>query len=88
MSKMITILLSKKERDLVDQYGYPFDEISEQLKKHEHSSKPEVIVADEYWVGHLLGDLSRSINHGQIPEESTMLAVNDIADRIEAALGI
>ena len=86
MSKKICILLSSYERELVEEYGYPFEEISDQLEKGRESPDPLILEADQYWMEQLLGDLSRSINHRCVPDEQTGLAVNEIAERIELAM--
>ncbi len=86
MSKKISIVLTKYERHLVEKYGYPFDEVSDQLEKASETLGRATIKADRYWMELLLGDLSRSINREEIPDWKTTLAVNDIADRIQDAL--
>ena len=86
MSQKICILLSEYERYLVEEYGYPFEEISSQLEKEMGNKNPAILEVDQFWMEQLLGDLSRSINHQCIPDRKTMLAVNRIAERIEFAM--
>lgn len=86
MSDVFKLSLSKYERQLIDRYGYPFDEIEDQLEAHRNSEGPVTIESDRFWLEMLVGDLSRSINHDEIPDERSIWAVNALAERIEALL--
>lgn len=71
---------------MIDKYGYPFDEIEDQLAAHQNTEGTVTIESDPFWLEKLVGDLSRSINYGQIPDERSIWAVNNLAERIEALL--
>ncbi len=86
MSKKICMLLSSFERELVEAYGYPLEEISDQLEKGREDPGPLIFEVDYSWLVQLVVDLTRSINHREVPDEQTEMAVNNFADRIELAI--
>lgn len=82
MAEKLTITLDWFERDLILRYGYPFDEIAAPLKaKRERRGNVRVTATLFDWE-QVLGDLSRSLNHDQVPDE-LFDEVNAVADMIE-----
>jgi len=86
LAKKIYLLWSRVERDLVQAYGYPFEEIAGQLELARDNPDAVPIAADAYWVEHLVGELPPSINPRTIPDQQAFFAVNEIAENLEAAL--
>jgi hypothetical protein len=80
----IDIQLTPKERALILRYGYPFDQIKEALMAVASSKKVETVSLDAYEVDLLIGDLCRSINHGE-GGRAVQSQLDELCDRIEYA---
>jgi hypothetical protein len=86
MEKSIAIVITKRQRDLILKYGYPFKEISNQLKKGERYPNKKTISADNYWWQQLLGNLAMSLNHGDVKNEDEYWESQELCDMIEYRL--
>lgn len=64
---VVKIALNPFERELILEYGYPSGELRSQLKKLSNSERPESISFESVDLDMVTGDLSRSINHGEVP---------------------
>lgn len=77
----LEIELLPEERELILQYGYPFSDAKEQLKKHASSPDVEVLVISRFYLQQMLGDLAYSIN--KRTKGKVQRALNDLCDRLE-----
>lgn len=82
----LKIVFTPTQRGLVLKYGYPLDEIENQLESNQGSLSDIVIGAGVYEWEHLAGELARSLNHDEVTDDSEFEAVNEIADIIEMEL--
>lgn len=81
---MITLMLNREERKLVMDYGYPFEEIAEQIEQAGDVDLAR-ISDDAYWWEHVVGNLSISVVEQTAPED-VREAIDDLASRIECEL--
>jgi len=79
------IKLDQFERELILKYGYPFPELREKLKSLANSEQPESITLSRVDIDMITGDLSRSINHGEVPE-FLLDEVDALCQRLEVYL--
>ncbi len=87
MNKEIFIAFTKRQRELVLKYGYPFEGIREQLKKNEDNEGTIGISDDEYWWEQLAGDLASSLNKEEdIPDDGTYEELEEIFEIVEREL--
>lgn len=86
MMKDIRVSLSKRERDLILKYGYPFDEIKNQLDDFKNSTKTVDITASSFWWEQLAGDLARSLNHNEVPDEKDIEEMDELFLKVENLL--
>jgi hypothetical protein len=77
------IQLLPEERELILRYGYPFDRSAKSLRRHASSEAIKTILMSANELKMLLGELSRSINHGECGRDED--AVIDLCDRLEYA---
>jgi len=82
MTKTISIDFDQFQRELIQKYGYPWKEIEKQLKRSQGEEGYVTITSTYFEWEHLAGDLSRSINHDEVPSKY-LLAVDEIADIVE-----
>jgi len=86
MEQELKIILTKRQRDLVSEFGYPFENIKQQIADNSLAKAAVEISDDSYWWEQLVGDLARSLNHNQVKGETLRAEVNVIADLIESSL--
>lgn len=79
------IELDSFERELILKYGYPFPELQSQLKDLANSKRPANITFSSLDIDMVTGDLSRSINHGEVPD-ALLDAVDALCSRLEVYL--
>ena len=85
MSSKIGILMTPRERELVLEFGYPFEGIERQLKEHAESRADVEIVDDPYWWEQVLGQLSISVNE-KAAEAAVLLEIDELAEAVEIHL--
>ncbi len=87
MKDDIAIELTRRERDLIEKYGYPFDDIERQIKEAKNTRGSVEIIDGRYWWEQVIGNLSISVNEdvrsGPLIEELCLLA-----DEIELILKV
>lgn len=76
----ITIELSTRERDLIVNHGYPFEEIERQIRLAGNRRRAS-ISDDPYWWEQVIGNLCISIRDPERAEIADQL--DDLAERIE-----
>ena len=77
------IQLMPEERELILKYGYPFDRLAKSLRRHVSSEAIKTISMSAYELEMLIGELSRSFNHGECHRDED--AVIELCDRLEYA---
>jgi hypothetical protein len=77
------IQLTPEERELILRYGYPLDRLARALRRHSSSEAIRTISMSPYELEMLIGELSRSFNHGECGQDED--AVIDLCDRLEYA---
>jgi hypothetical protein len=75
------IQLLPEERELILKYGYPFDRLAKSLRRHASSAAIKTVSMSAYELEMLIGELSRSFNHGQCGRDAD--AVIELCDRLE-----
>jgi hypothetical protein len=80
---VIEIPLTRKERSLILQYGYPFDRIKSALDSCNPRGGIEIVPLDTFELERLIGDLSISIN--DMKSGVLQNGLLDLCDRLEAA---
>jgi hypothetical protein len=75
------IQLTREERALISRHGYPFDRLARALRRHLSSDVIRTISMSAFELEMLIGELSRSFNHGQCGRDED--AVLDLCDRLE-----
>lgn len=78
-----TIELSFSHRELILKYGYPFDRLESSLRRWPRGQAIRRVRMSRFELQCLLGELSRSYNHGQTGVDSD--AVLDLCDHLEYA---
>ena len=77
------IQLTLEERELILKYGYPFDRLAKALRRWSNSEAIKTTSMSEFELSMLIGELSRSFNHGETgSDEDTIL---NLCDRLEYA---
>jgi len=84
--KDIKVILSKRERDLILKYGYPFDEIKDQLDENVNNTKNKEIVAGSFWWEQLAGDLARSLNHNEVKDYTDFEEMEELFEKVNNML--
>ncbi len=82
---MVEVELDPFERELILKYGYPFPDLQSRLEALSGSRRPEVVAFSSLDVDMVTGDLSRSINHGEVPDR-LLDAVDCLCSRLEVHL--
>jgi hypothetical protein len=77
------IELTSDERELIVKYGYPFDRLAKSIRRHSTSDAIKTILMSASELEMLIGELSRSLNHGECADDTD--AVIDLCDRLEYA---
>ena len=77
------IQLTQDERDLILQYGYPFDRLVKSLRRWPKDQLIRTISMSRYELEMLIGELCRSFNHDETGADED--AVVDLCDRLEYA---
>ncbi len=77
------IQLTMYERDLILKYGYPFERLKKALRRWPKDQMIRTICMDSYELSMLIGELSRSINHGETADDDQ--EVIELCDRLEYA---
>ena len=77
------IELTPEERELILRYGYPFDRLARALRRHSSSEAIRTISMSQFELDMLIGELSRSFNHGECSQDED--AVIDLCERLEYA---
>lgn len=77
------IQLTYEERDLILQYGYPFDRLAKALRRWPSNQAIRTISMSEYELKMLIGELCRSFNHEQCGDDED--GVLDLCERLEYA---
>jgi len=77
------IQLTPEERELILKYGYPFDPLAKSLRRNTSSEAIKTIAMSAYELEMLIGELSRSFNHGECRRDED--AVIELCDRLEYA---
>jgi len=77
------IQLTPEERELILRHGYPFDRLARALRRHSSSEAIRTISMSAFELDMLIGELSRSYNHGECgQDEDTVL---HLCERLEYA---
>lgn len=82
---MAKIKLSPFERQLILKYGCLLPGMKTKLKRFEDSDESKVITFTSFDLDMVSGDLSRSLNHGQVPSK-LIDAVDELCCRLEAEM--
>jgi hypothetical protein len=77
------IQLTPEERELILRHGYPFDRLARALRRHSSSEAVRTISMSEFELDMLIGELSRSFNHGECGQDED--AVIALCERLEYA---
>ena len=77
------IHLTPEERELILRHGYPFDRLARALRRHSWSEAIRTISMNAFELDMLIGELSRSFNHGECGQDED--AVIDLCERLEYA---
>jgi hypothetical protein len=77
------IQLTPEECELVLRHGYPFDRLARALRRHSSSEAIRTISMSVFELNMLIGELSRSFNHGECGQDED--AVLDLCERLEYA---
>jgi hypothetical protein len=64
----VRITLTRHERELILKYGYPEPDLEKRLEKKRDDPNEASFVIDDCEAGMLVGDLSISMNEGQVPD--------------------
>ena len=75
--------LLPEERTLILKHGYPFERLENSLRRWAKSGAVKRISVSEWELSMLIGELSRSFNHGEAgADEDALIA---LCDRLEYA---
>ena len=77
------IQFTPEERSLIHRYGYPFEKLEQALRSIPSGVEIATIRMDAYDLEMLIGELSRSFNHGE--SECEEVALLDLCTRLERA---
>lgn len=77
------IQLTLEERELILKHGYPFERLEKALRRWSATEAIKRIAMSAYELEMLIGELSRSFNHGELgPDEEAGL---ELCERLEYA---
>ena len=83
----VVVKLSARERQLIRQYGYPFEKLSAELARLEGDRRDRLVAIDGFELGQLIGDLSCSTNRARKRELVEQLdALCELLEREEREL--
>lgn len=82
-SESIVIELTRDEREIILRHGYPFEKLEQALRSIPSGVEIATIRMDAYDLEMLIGELSRSFNHGE--SECEEVALLDLCTRLERA---
>lgn len=74
------VQLTPEERELILKHAYPFDRLAKVLRRHVSSEAIRTVSMSAYELEMLIGELSRSFNHGQCGQDED--AVIDLCERL------
>ncbi|HYW81359.1 MAG TPA: hypothetical protein VE890_17375 [Thermoguttaceae bacterium] len=77
------IQLTPDERELILRHGHPFDRLSRALRRHSPHEAIRRISMSAFELDMLIGELSRSFNHGQCGQDED--AIIALCERLEYA---
>lgn len=77
------VQLLPEERELILKYGYPFERLAKALRRWSGSDAIKRISISDYELEMLIGELSRSINHGEAGGDEDLLI--ELCERLEYA---
>ncbi len=77
------IQLLPEERELILKHGHPFERLEKALGRWSTSAAIKTIAMSRWELEMLIGELSRSFNHGEAGGDED--AVLDLCDRLEYA---
>ena len=75
------IQLTPEERELILRHGYPLDRLARTLRRHLSSEAIRTISMSAFELDMLIGELSRSFNHGECGQDED--EVIDLCERLE-----
>ncbi len=75
------IQLTLEERELILKHGYPLDRLERALRRWSASEAIKRIAMSAYELEMLIGELSRSFNHGELGADEE--AVLELCERLE-----
>ena len=78
MITKIKLQLSREERELILEYGYPFEVLRGQLNALKDSQLSEEVTTDDFYLGNLLADIVRSMKETEH---------EDLLERLDALYG-
>jgi hypothetical protein len=78
-----SIQLLIEERDLILKHGYPFERLKRALRRWPANRAYRTVRMSKYELEMLIGELSRSFNHGETGKEED--DVLQLCDRLEYA---
>jgi hypothetical protein len=82
--KTIKIQLLPDERRIILRHGYPFERLARALNRFTNNEAIKTIGITEYELEMLIGELSRTFNHGEAgADEDALLALCDRLEYIE-----
>lgn len=64
----IQLLVSLRDRELIAEYGYPFEDLGAQLEEFAGIDKTKSLVIDHFYLDQLLGNLCISIKESDDPD--------------------
>ena len=79
----IDVELTLDEREIILRHGYPFERLKKALKAIPTGTPIATIPIDTYQLDMLIGELSRSFNHGEAQADEEALL--ELCDRLEHA---
>ena len=86
MPDKISVVLTKYERNLVEEYGCALEDIADQLENHRTNPKSVTIKGEHFWMDILVDGLVQSIKRQEIPNGKTEQAVCRILEKFEEAM--
>ena len=85
MADVLTIKLTSRERELILEYGYPFEGIEHQLRDSCHKRGRVEVRDTAYWWEQVVGNLSISVNE-DVEDEDLLEELDELCDTIESHL--
>ena len=79
----VDVELSPRDRQLILDYGYPFDRIEAAIEEYRDRPNWEIVALDRFELEWLIGDLSYSINKRTTGD--LQMELYDLCERLEDA---